>query len=108
MKSLKYSLAFCGLTALFLSQKTEAQEQQPTPEKPKHEFWHDKKIYLNEDGSNYLKFAMLSQVWIRNQEYNPGTTIFDSPKTSGTDIGIRRFRIQMLDRLQIVFLFMGK
>ncbi|MBC8645484.1 hypothetical protein H9W95_20065 [Flavobacterium lindanitolerans] len=41
--------------------KTIAQEQQPAPEKPKHEFWHDKKLYLNEDGSNYLKFAMLSR-----------------------------------------------
>lgn len=95
MKSLHCALAFCGLSAFFLSQNAEAQEQQPTPEKPKHEFWHDKKLYLNEDGSNYLKFALLSQVWIRNQEYNPGTTIFDSPKSGGTDIGIRRFRIQM-------------
>lgn len=95
MKALKYAVAFCGLSALFLSPEAKAQEQQPAPEKTKHEFWHDKKLYLNEDGSNYLKFALLSQVWIRNQEYNPGTTIFDSPKSGGTDIGIRRFRIQI-------------
>lgn len=95
MKSLKYTLAFFGLSILFLSQKSEAQEQQTQPEKPKHEFWQDKKLYLNEDGSNYLKFSLLSQVWVRNMEYNPGTTIFDSRKSGGTDIGIRRFRIQM-------------
>ncbi len=95
MKSLKYTLAFLGLSTLFLSQKSEAQEQQAQPEKPKHEFWQDKKLYLNEDGSNYLKFSLLSQVWVRNMQYNPGTTIFDSPKSGGTDIGIRRFRIQM-------------
>lgn len=94
MKLLKYTLAFIGLSSIALSQKMEAQEQ-AAPEKPKHEFWQDKKIYLNEDGSNYLKFSLLSQVWVRNQEYNPGTTIFDSPKSGGTDIGIRRFRITM-------------
>lgn len=98
MKILKYSLAFIGLTGIFLPQKMQGQDQ-TTPEKPKHEFWQDKKIYLNEDGSNYLKFSLLSQVWVRNQEYNPGTTIFDIPKSGGTDIGIRRFRITMFGQV---------
>lgn len=98
MKLLKFSLALIGISSFFLSQKAEAQEQ-VILEKPKHEFWQDKKLYLNEDGSNYLKFSLLSQVWIRNQEYNPGTIIFDSPKSGGTDIGIRRFRITMYGQI---------
>lgn len=62
-------------------------------------FWNDRKVYLNEEGSHYLKFTMLTQIWLRQQQYNPGTTIFSNPKESGTDIGIRRFRLQAFGQL---------
>ena len=94
MKLLRNTLVL-GLSTFLFSEEIKAQEEIKKTDKPKREFWQDKKVYLNEDGSNYLKFSLLSQVWVRNQEYNPGTTIFDNPKSGGTDIGIRRFRITM-------------
>ena len=63
------------------------------------EFFKDRKLYLNEDGSNYVKFTFLTQAWLRNMQYNPGTTINDVERSSGTDIGIRRYRIQMYGQL---------
>lgn len=54
----------------------------------------DGKIWLNEDGSNYFKFTLTSQVWIRNTDMNPGSTINGFEKDNFTDIGIRRARIQ--------------
>lgn len=54
----------------------------------------DGKLWLNEDGSNYFKATLLSQMWVRNTDLNPGTTINGYPKSNFTDIGIRRARIQ--------------
>jgi hypothetical protein len=54
----------------------------------------DGKLWLNEDGSNYFKVTLISQVWIRNTNMNPGTTINGYPKDNYTDIGIRRARLQ--------------
>jgi len=59
----------------------------------------DGKLYLNEDGTNYFKITLLAQGWVRYQDYNPGTTIFGYPKSNGVDIGIRRFRSQLLGQL---------
>src|ERR1044072_1181751 len=54
----------------------------------------DGKLWLNEDGSNYFKLTLTSQVWIRNTDMNPGTTINGFAKDNFTDIGIRRARMQ--------------
>jgi len=54
----------------------------------------DGKLWLNEDGSNYFKVTLISQVWIRNTSMNPGTTINGYAKNNYTDIGIRRARLQ--------------
>lgn len=54
----------------------------------------DGKISLNEDGSNYFKFTLVSQVWLRHTDLNPGSTINGFSKNSYNDIGIRRARIQ--------------
>ncbi len=59
----------------------------------------DGKLYLNESGDQYLKLSFVSQFWIRTGDYNPGTTIFGKPKLSGTDFGIRRFRVQLFGQL---------
>jgi len=61
--------------------------------------YKDGKLWLNEDGSHYFKFTLLSQVWLRHTDLNPGTTINDYPKRSYTDIGIRRARIQAYGQL---------
>lgn len=62
-------------------------------------YWKDRKLYLNEDGSNYFKLTFAVQPWLRNMQYNPGTTIFGYPKKGGTDIGIRRYRVQLIGQL---------
>lgn len=59
----------------------------------------DRKLYLNEDGSNYVKATFLTQAWTRYQFYNPGTTIFGYHKDKGADIGLRRFRIQLYSQV---------
>ncbi|WP_306353162.1 hypothetical protein [Flavobacterium sp. '19STA2R22 D10 B1'] len=101
MKKIKSVFVFLGLTVLVWSQNMEAQELKKIEETapPKQEFWKDRKIFLNEEGSNYLKFAILAQVWVRDMQYNPGSTIFGEPKNNGTDIGIRRFRVQMYGQI---------
>jgi hypothetical protein len=54
----------------------------------------DGKLWLNEDGSNYFKVTLISQVWFRHTEMNPGTVINGYSKTRYDDIGIRRARLQ--------------
>ncbi|RYJ41993.1 hypothetical protein [Flavobacterium beibuense] len=88
MKKLKYALAFLGLTAIIVPQHLQAQD-----------FFKDRKLYLNEDGSNYVKFTFMTQAWLRSIDYNPGSTINGVQKDKGTDIGIRRYRIQMYGQL---------
>jgi hypothetical protein len=66
----------------------------------------DGKLWLNEDGSNYFKATLISQVWIRNTDMNPGTTISGYPKSNYTDIGIRRMRAQAFGQVaDRVFLY---
>lgn len=62
-------------------------------------FLKDRKVYLNETGENYLKFSLLSQVWLRQQQYNPGTTVNGTPKDNAMDIGIRRLRLQLYGQI---------
>lgn len=59
----------------------------------------DGKLWLNEDGSNYFKLTLVSQVWIRNTDMNPGTTINGFAKDNFTDIGIRRARMQAFGQI---------
>lgn len=48
---------------------------------------------LNEDGSHYLKFNFLNQIWLRYNENNPGTTIDGYTEEETFDIGLRRTRL---------------
>ncbi|UTA69834.1 hypothetical protein [Emticicia sp. 21SJ11W-3] len=59
----------------------------------------DGKLTLNEDGSRYLKFTIVNQTWLRNTQFNEGSTIFGYAKKNGWDIGIRRFRMQLYGQL---------
>ena len=45
---------------------------------------------LNPDGSQYLKFGFLNQVWLRHEENNPGSQVLGHPVTDTQDIGLRR------------------
>ncbi|HKZ37196.1 MAG TPA: hypothetical protein VJ184_06070, partial [Chryseolinea sp.] len=57
------------------------------------------KLILNEDGSHYLKWTFLNQVWLRYNESNPGTTVLDENANSTFDIGLRRTRIQFFGQV---------
>lgn len=57
------------------------------------------KLKLNEDGSHYLKWTFLNQVWLRYNNSNPGTTVLGEPEDQTFDIGLRRTRIQFFGQL---------
>ncbi|OLY90939.1 hypothetical protein SAMN05444008_1172 [Cnuella takakiae] len=59
----------------------------------------DRRILLNDDGSQYLKFTMASQLWARNTQLNPGSTINGYAKDRYSDIGIRRMRMQIFGQI---------
>jgi len=59
----------------------------------------DGKLFINDSGDQYLKLSFVSQFWARTGNYNPGTTIFGNAKKGGTDLGIRRFRLQLFGQL---------
>ena len=99
MKKTARALALTGFMMLFCPTGAEAQEEKAATEKTGNTFIKDRKLYLNEDGSNFIKFTFLTQAWARAAEYNPGTTINGYAKSSGTDIGIRRYRVQLFGQL---------
>jgi hypothetical protein len=59
----------------------------------------DLRLNLNDDGSHYLKWTFLNQVWLRYNDSNPGTTVMDEPAPETFDIGLRRTRIQFYGQL---------
>lgn len=70
-----------------------------TTHRKKPELLKDGKIWLNENGSNYFKFTLLAQSWLRNTQMNPGSTINGYAKNNFTDIGIRRARMQAFGQI---------
>lgn len=54
---------------------------------------------FNSDASRYVRITGLNQVWLRHTELNPGTTLYGSPLSSISDIGIRRLRFQVYGQL---------
>jgi len=57
------------------------------------------RLKLNEDGSHYLKWTFLNQVWLRYNDSNPGTTVMGEPADQTFDIGLRRTRIQFFGQI---------
>ncbi len=57
------------------------------------------KLNLTPDGSKYLKATFLTQVWLRYNQSNPGTTVNGDPKSNTVDIGLRRTRLQLYGQL---------
>jgi hypothetical protein len=57
------------------------------------------RLNLNSDGSHYLKFTILGQVWFRYDESNPGTTVLKKAAPHTFDIGIRRVRFQLYGQI---------
>ena len=54
---------------------------------------------LNETGSHYLKLTLLNQLWLRQDESNPGTLVLNEPASTTFDIGLRRTRFQLYGQL---------
>lgn len=89
-----WSASILSIFQLAISLSSLAQEQ--TQKKKEIE---EMKLNLNEDGSHYLKFTMLGQIWLRYNESNPGTTVLKESKPQTFDVGIRRLRFQFYGQL---------
>ena len=67
------------------------------------------KFNINNDGSHYFQVTFLNQTWIRFNESNDSSTLFNKNAPNTFDIGLRRTRIQMFgqitDRTFIYFQF---
>src|SRR6218665_3184444 len=57
------------------------------------------KFNLNADGSLYFQATFLNQVWLRYNESNDGSTLFQKKAPSTFDIGLRRTRIQLFGQI---------
>ena len=61
------------------------------------------KTYLTPDSTTYLKLNFVTQVWVRFNENNPGSTVNGQPESSTYDVGLRRTRVvlsgQLTDRV---------
>lgn len=71
------------------------------------DFAKTRQFNLNESGTNYFKISGMVQAWVRNMNYNPGSTVFGYPKSNGVDIGIRRYRVVMYGQLTDRVFFYG-
>ena len=50
------------------------------------------KLNLNPEGDKYVRFILWNQIWLRNTEMNPGTTVSDEATKNSWNIGNRRLR----------------
>ena len=57
------------------------------------------KLKLNDEGTHYLKWTFMNQVWLRYNDSNPGTMVLGEPADNTFDIGLRRTRIQFYGQL---------
>jgi hypothetical protein len=87
---MKNKIKFYTLIFFILSSIVSFSQQAPVEEM---------KLKLTEDGSRYVKFTFLNQVWLRYNESNPGTKVLNEPASSTFDIGLRRTRIQLFGQI---------
>ena len=61
------------------------------------------KTYLSPDSATFIKLNFVSQIWARQNDNNPGSTINGRPESNTFDVGIRRVRFvlsgQLTDRV---------
>ena len=69
------------------------------------------RIELNDDGSNYVQFVGVGQIWFRSLQLNPGSEINGAARSANTDILLRRFRAvsygKLTDKLAFFTVFGG-
>lgn len=68
-----------------------------TPETPQET--EELRFKLNPSGSHYVKLTLLNQLWLRQNESNPGSLVMGEPSSSTFDIGLRRTRFQFYGQL---------
>jgi hypothetical protein len=95
----KFSTALLFCIAIFYS--SFGQDQNSVEPKPKStaNTLDEMRLKLNEDGSHYLKWTFMNQVWFRYNQSNPGTTVMNDRTPQTFDIGLRRTRIQFYGQL---------
>jgi hypothetical protein len=89
-------ITFCALAVSSAWAQQTVTEPSAQPKKTELE---ELRIKLNDDGSHYLKFTFLNQLWLRYNQSNPGTTVLGDPAKETFDIGLRRTRIQFYGQL---------
>ncbi|HSJ68545.1 MAG TPA: hypothetical protein VK921_12755 [Anditalea sp.] len=57
------------------------------------------RYYIEKDSSSYVGMSVAGQVWMRQNENNPGTLINGEPSSHFFDISVRRVRLQAYARL---------
>ena len=57
------------------------------------------RLNLSEDGKRFIQVTFLSQIWLRYNDSNPGTSVFGTAKPSTFDISLRRTRLQLFGQL---------
>ena len=98
-------LFFLSLTATYSF--SQVAPEQPVQPKAKSNTVEEMKLKLNEDGSHYLKWTFLNQVWLRYNDSNPGTLVMNEAANQTVDLGLRRTRIQFFGQLSDhVFFYM--
>src|SRR6478736_4233020 len=76
-----------------------ATTEAPAPPKSNANTIEEMKLKLNEDGSHYLKWTFMNQVWFRYNQSNPGTLVLGERANNTFDIGLRRTRMQFFGQL---------
>lgn len=54
------------------------------------------KVYLSKDSSQWLKATVVAQVWVRDNDNNPGSTVLGYSQRATQDAGLRRIRFQLM------------
>ena len=94
MKKINSVLAILALVLLWGNLSAQTSTNDPDSLRYKSVFKDGLKFNLNESGSNYVKIGFVSQLWVRENWNNPGSTVNGSSEVKNTfDVGLRRDRI---------------
>jgi hypothetical protein len=57
------------------------------------------RMNLSDDGKHFIQVTFLNQLWLRYNDSNPGTSVYETAKPSTFDVSLRRTRIQLFGQL---------
>ena len=64
------------------------------------------KMNFNEDGTHYARINFTSQLWVMDNQNNPGSTVNGLPQANSYNVGLRRTRITISSQISDkVFIF---